>query len=147
MAAEAVGLRASVLAFIGLAGQIVSGCQFISNLVDDTKDAREDLRTLSHEVKILQDSVIFFQNTLLLLDQNGTSKDILNTAKPIFEEIFQAIEHVQGFITRHKAKDSTWKEISKWRSRNSGLRNSSTGFRMPSQASILFNKMQTCKVP
>jgi hypothetical protein len=44
MAAEAVGLGASVLTFAGLAGTVLQGCVSLRSILDDVKDARRHAR-------------------------------------------------------------------------------------------------------
>jgi hypothetical protein len=94
MAAEALGFGASVAAFIGLAGQIVSGCQYISNLLDDARDAPKDLRALRNEVETVQGSVSFFQKTLSLLDQDN----ICDEAKSTLEETASAVKELRELV-------------------------------------------------
>ncbi|KAF7902624.1 hypothetical protein EAF00_002527 [Botryotinia globosa] len=48
--AEAIGLGASVIAFIGLAGQLVQGCEYVRRTIDAIKEADGDVRELRSEL-------------------------------------------------------------------------------------------------
>ena len=62
MAAEAVGLGASVLTFVGLAGTILQGCVSLRSILDDVKDAPTDLRALKRELAIFESYLDGFQS-------------------------------------------------------------------------------------
>lgn len=51
--AELLGLGASVLAFVGLAGQMVQGASFLATFFGDMKDAPEDVQMLAVQLKTL----------------------------------------------------------------------------------------------
>jgi hypothetical protein len=68
--AEALGVGASVVGFIGLAGQILQGCHYISTLFDDIKDAPETLLYLWTEIKAFRIVLQGFQQALQSMGQS-----------------------------------------------------------------------------
>jgi hypothetical protein len=69
--AEAIGVGASVIAFVGLVGQLAQGCQNARAILDDIKDASGDLRSLHTEVKIFQLTLETFGNILEEVADSG----------------------------------------------------------------------------
>jgi hypothetical protein len=53
--AEALGVAGSVVSFIGLAGQIAQGVNYLYNFFDSVQDAPSDIRLLVEELKALRD--------------------------------------------------------------------------------------------
>lgn len=61
---DPLSLGASAVAFIGLAGQVLQGCQYISNFIDDIVEAHDDLQYFKTEVKTFRAAVLGFQRIL-----------------------------------------------------------------------------------
>lgn len=51
--AEALGVAGSLTSFIGLAGQVAQGVNYLYNFFNSMKDAPKDIRSLATELKIL----------------------------------------------------------------------------------------------
>jgi hypothetical protein len=54
--AEAIGLAASIIAVVGLAGQVIQGCQNIKAWVGDYSGAPKDIENLIQEIKVIEES-------------------------------------------------------------------------------------------
>jgi hypothetical protein len=84
-AVAALGVGASVVSFIGFAGQILQGCHYISNLFDDIKDAPETLSYLGAEVKAFRIVLHGFQQALQSVGQStnidAASEQVLTALK------------------------------------------------------------------
>jgi hypothetical protein len=63
--AEAIGLGASVVAFIGLAGQVIQGCQYTHTILDDVKNAPDDIRSLHTEINLLDRTLETFNHEVI----------------------------------------------------------------------------------
>jgi hypothetical protein len=51
--AEALGIAGSVVSFVGLAGQIAQGVNYLYNFFNSMQDAPSDIKSLAAELKIL----------------------------------------------------------------------------------------------
>jgi len=69
--AEAIGLGASVVAFIGLAGQVAQGCKFVRDILGDVKDASNDIRALRTEIQLFELTLNHFQASLADIEAAG----------------------------------------------------------------------------
>jgi hypothetical protein len=76
MAAEAIAFGASVVGFIGLAGQILQGCLFVQDFLEALEDAPADIEALQSEVLIFQTSLDKFQSTLNVVDDDAIGEDV-----------------------------------------------------------------------
>jgi hypothetical protein len=59
-----LSLGASTVAFIRIAGQILQGCQYIYNFVDDVREAPNDLLYFKTEIKGFRAAILGFQRIL-----------------------------------------------------------------------------------
>jgi hypothetical protein len=112
--AEAIGLGSSVVAFIGLAGQVAQGCQYIRTLLDDIRDASEDLQSLRTEVKIFQLTLETFRNTLEEIADSGVAVEADGQAlatKLALSYSEEALELLQGLLARRKDTGRIWGKI------------------------------------
>jgi hypothetical protein len=62
--AELFGLGASAIAFIGLAGQVLQGCQYVHDFIDNIRDAPDGLRHYHTEISSFRSAVLGFQEVL-----------------------------------------------------------------------------------
>ncbi|CAG8971653.1 hypothetical protein HYALB_00003121 [Hymenoscyphus albidus] len=69
--AEAISLGASIIAFIGLAGQIAQGCSYVRTLIDDIDDAPDDMRGLQREIRLYEGTNETFREALSNLEESG----------------------------------------------------------------------------
>jgi D-mannonate dehydratase len=76
MAAEAIAFGASVVGFIGLAGQILQGCLFVQDFLEALEDAPADIEALQSELVIFQTSIDKFQATLNVVDDDAIGEDV-----------------------------------------------------------------------
>ncbi len=51
--AEALGIAGSVVSFVGLAGQVAQGVNYLYNFFNSMQDAPRDIKSLATELKIL----------------------------------------------------------------------------------------------
>ncbi|KAB8290281.1 hypothetical protein EYC80_011146 [Monilinia laxa] len=63
-AVAAVSLGASVIGFIRLTGQVLQGCQFVCDCVDDIKGAPKELHNFIDQVKNFESGIRSFQYSL-----------------------------------------------------------------------------------
>ncbi|EHK96419.1 hypothetical protein M7I_7868 [Glarea lozoyensis 74030] len=96
--AEAIGVGASVVAFIGLAGQVAQGCQYIRTLLDDIKDASEDVQ--SNTLQELADSGVAVE-----ADAHALATRL---ALSYSEE---ALELLQGLLAKTKDTGRIWSKV------------------------------------
>lgn len=54
--AEAIGFAASIIAVVGLAGQVIQGCQNIEAWVGDFNNAPKDIQNLIREIHSIEES-------------------------------------------------------------------------------------------
>jgi hypothetical protein len=76
MAAEVIALGASVVGFVGLAGQILQGCLFVQNFLEALEDAPADIEVLRSELLIFQTSLDTFQSTLKVVGDDAIGEDV-----------------------------------------------------------------------
>jgi hypothetical protein len=73
--ADPIGLGASVIAFIGLTGQVLQGCRFIQTILIDIDDAADDFRNLKTEVNLFELKIDGFKRALVDIADSGISQD------------------------------------------------------------------------
>lgn len=102
MAAEAIGLGASVVSFVGFTGQILQGCLFIRNFLDDMEDAPAYIQTLRSELLNFQTSIQAFQSAL------GSENIIGEDARQVLEFSNKSIAELQELLaTLDKKRNGT----------------------------------------
>jgi hypothetical protein len=110
-ALAALGVRSSVVSFIGLAGQILQGCHYISNLFDDIKDAPETLSYLRAEIKAFRIVIHGFQQALRSVGQStnidAASEQVLTALKTSSA----TIQDLKALLDKysHSGKRDGWK--------------------------------------
>jgi hypothetical protein len=109
--AEALGLGANVVAFIGLAGQVIQGCQYIKTILDDVKDAPDDIRSLHTEINLLTRTLETFKNALVELSHSETHVEIGGEAKLALDYCEEAIAGLLKSILKIKRPGSKWGQI------------------------------------
>ena len=62
--AEALGIAGSVAGLVGISGQILQGCQYVRTLIDDVRDASDDLQVLKTEIDLFERTMISFNKSL-----------------------------------------------------------------------------------
>jgi hypothetical protein len=113
MAEAALGLGASVVAFIGLAGQVLQGCHYVCDFLDLTKSAPDDLQHLKNEIQGFRAAILVFQK---LIGEVGRCARIENCAEQALHALRSgnvAIEELKVLILKleHDGCMNWWKDI------------------------------------
>jgi len=109
--AEAVGLAASVIGIIGLAGKISQGCQVAAQFWDDFRDSPKSVRQLQEELELLRQ---------VAMDLNVLGSDIQQsfvasaTLACALKQCFEAMEPISKLIAKHLAKIKGGREHKWW---------------------------------
>jgi hypothetical protein len=142
--AEAIGAGASVIAFVGIAGQLAQGCQNAQAIFDGIKDASGDLRSLHTEVKIFQLTLETFGNILeevadsgIVVEEKGqalATQLALQYSEEAIEQLLALLakknsKHIWGKIRFAIGKDKCAKHV--------GRMERAKGYILTAQASIL----------
>lgn len=109
--AEVVSLGASVVAFIGLAGQVIQGCQYVRTILDDIKDAQDDVRSLRTEIKILSRTLESFQNVLSEISNTGNLEGVGTETRLALEYCEEAMAGLVKSILKIKKAGTRWSQI------------------------------------
>lgn len=91
--AEPLSLAASVIAVVGLAGQVVQGCQALRTLVGDFNSAPKDVQDLMRELVIVEDSA----KTAELLGKKSDA-NLEAQLEPALRLCFDAVEAIRTRI-------------------------------------------------
>lgn len=111
--ADLLSVGASVVAFIGLSGQVLHGCEYVYNLINNVRDAPEDLQNLGVEVQDFRTAVLSFQR---LLQQFVYSTNFEVASEQIGSALKSAslaindLKHLVGMHT-HDGRRDWWKNI------------------------------------
>ncbi|TGO90815.1 hypothetical protein BPOR_0050g00200 [Botrytis porri] len=110
---EAIGSGASVIAFLGLAGQLVQGCEYVCRTIDRIKEADDDVREFRSEVSSLELIIDSFRNVLQDLETSGVQltasgrmhavRSVLNTAQEAVQNLIKLIA-TNNFSGRKRSK-------------------------------------------
>ncbi|KAF5871682.1 uncharacterized protein Bfra_008706 [Botrytis fragariae] len=103
--AEAIGLGASVVAFIGLAGQLVQGCEYVRQTIDRIKQAEGDVRELRSEVNSFELIIDSFRNVLQDLETSGvqlTASGRMHAVQSVLDTAHEAVQNLIKFIATNK---------------------------------------------
>ncbi|KAF7938748.1 uncharacterized protein EAE98_001086 [Botrytis deweyae] len=103
--AEAIGLSASVIAFLGLAGQLVQGCEYVRRIIDGIKEADDDVRELRSEVSSLELIIDSFRNVLQDLETSGvklTASGRMHAVRLVLNTAQEAVQNLIKFIATNK---------------------------------------------
>jgi len=106
--AEAIGLGASVIAFIGLTGQVLQGCRYIQTILNDIDDVADDFRNLKTEVNLFELTIEGFKRALVDIADSGISQDQTAAVQIALDYADEAVSDVLKFIAKHKKLGSKW---------------------------------------
>jgi len=97
---EALGVAASVIAVVGLAGQVVQGCQTLRTLLGDFKNAPADIQHLMRELDAIHESAKVAEQLEKKLEPNfrGKLDPALRLCFDTVEEIRTKIENTNGVL-------------------------------------------------
>jgi hypothetical protein len=99
--AEVIGLGASVVAFICLARQVLQGCAYVREVVDNINDADRNILTLRRDVHHFELTINSVRDLLNLLENPGlplTSNSHLLSVEAALSTSRKSVEDVQQFI-------------------------------------------------
>jgi hypothetical protein len=111
MAAEAVGIGASVVAFIGITGQIAQGCQYIRTVLSDIHNAPSDLMALCAGVALFESNLLQFQKILQELDEVGIPVIHLSAIQDALDFSEKAVAGLIMSIAGNKDIGTRWGRI------------------------------------
>ncbi|PQE17650.1 hypothetical protein CJF31_00007754 [Rutstroemia sp. NJR-2017a BVV2] len=123
-AIAAVGLGASVVSFVGITGQILQGCQFICDYIDDIKDAPKELQQMLLELKIFEAGLRSFQTTL---DNAKECVDVNSVEEQICRALNlgnAAIQDLRALVEKHahNGKRDWWKNFKVAKKKNAFIK-------------------------
>ena len=106
--AEALGVAGSVVSFIGLAGQVAQGVNYLCAFFDSVQDAPSDIRSLSSDLKVL--------GTILdEVGRDGIESASLTAAlkrcKDVIEDLESLVQKSKLTIEQSKAR-RLWSQMS-----------------------------------
>lgn len=87
---EGLAAAGGVIAVVGLAGQVMQGCTSLLDVLGSITTAREDLRLLIHELRVIQDLV---QSTTTSLS-TGVDGCLLHDALDFCDECIGKLSQV-----------------------------------------------------
>jgi hypothetical protein len=109
--ADPIGLGASVIAFIGLTGQVLQGCRFVQTILNDIDDAADDFRNLKTEVNLFELTIDGFKRALVDIADSGISQDQTAAVQIALDYAEEAVSDLLKFIAKHKKSGSKWSKI------------------------------------
>jgi hypothetical protein len=108
--AELIALSSSIVSFIALAGQVLHGCRFVVEFLDDVVDAPEDLAHLIAEVEGFRSAVLAFQS---VLQQVHPAMNVQPVEEQINSALYSSssiINDLKAFIKKHQ-REKRWKAL------------------------------------
>src|ERR1700733_13586139 len=109
--AEAVGLAASVIGIMGLAGKIAQGCQVAAQFWVDFRDSPKSVRRLQEELELLRQVAIDLNVLGGDIQQSFVESTTLACA---LKQCFEAMEPISKLIVKHLAKTKGGSKQHKW---------------------------------
>ena len=111
--AEALGVAGSVVSFIGLAGQVAQGVNYLYNFFDSVQDAPSDVRSLAGELKILSD---------ILVDVHGDG-DHTATLGAALQRCKEVVGDLESLVQKSKLTSEQSKTRKVWSQMSTAFRN------------------------
>ncbi|EPE32476.1 hypothetical protein GLAREA_07609 [Glarea lozoyensis ATCC 20868] len=111
MAAEALGIGASVVTFVGVAGHIVQGCQYVPSILNDIDDAPDDILDMNASITLFESILLQLQAVLQQLDSSGVPVDHLSTVEVALKYGDDAVAALQKAAARIKNPNTRWCRI------------------------------------
>ena len=95
--ADPLSLTASIIALVGLAGNILEGCSFVRSFAQDSKNAPRDMIILSTELATLEKATGTFENLLM---ESWRSGYIISTSDytPVLEQCLITVDDIKKKI-------------------------------------------------
>jgi hypothetical protein len=98
--AELLGLGASAIAFISLAGQVLQGCQYVHDFIDNTRDAPNELRHYHTEILHFKSAVLGFQEVLQAIKPFAKTENSAKQALLALQSGGTAINESKAFLQK-----------------------------------------------
>ncbi|KAG4432396.1 hypothetical protein IFR05_012125 [Cadophora sp. M221] len=108
MAEVALGLGASVVTFLGLAGQTLKGCQYIHDFIGDAKSSSKDLNGFSTEIECLQFAILGLQDLQERMGQSWADGRIDTQVTNAMESGSAVIEDIEKFFRKFEPRTFEW---------------------------------------
>ena len=111
--AELFGLGASAIAFIGLAGQVLQGCQYVHDFIDNIRDAPDDLRHYHTEISSFRSAVLGFQEVLQAIKPFARIENSAEQALLALQSGGNAIDESKAFLQNFEqsGERELWRSI------------------------------------
>ena len=104
--AEILGAAGSVVSFVGLAGQILQGCQNAHSFLNNVRHASEDLKVLKTEMALFEQTLRDFQCILGLLEASGY-KNAYSDPQPALCYCELTVEKLKKLVKKYDKKCRT----------------------------------------
>jgi hypothetical protein len=108
--AEAIGVGASIISFVALAGQVLHGCLFVSEFLENVHDAPDDMRHLTAELNTFRCAVLGFQGVLQQFDPSMDIQPAVEHIKVALHSSTSVIDELKSFVEKHQRKN-IWKDL------------------------------------
>jgi hypothetical protein len=110
---DALSLGASAVAFISLVGQVLQGCQYICDFVDNVRDAPGDLRHFGAEIKGFRAAVLAFQDILQQFEHLMILEAVSAQIGFVLNSANLAINDLKSLVEKYESdrKRDWWKNI------------------------------------
>ncbi|OBT81329.1 hypothetical protein VE02_10119 [Pseudogymnoascus sp. 03VT05] len=114
--AEAIGLVASIITVVGLAGQLIQGCQNIKAWVGNFNSAPKDIQNLIRELNSIEESAKITNTLRIKIDRREVDLQLT----PALQQCLDAVEELRKYIvnadvvfqeTNHSRKPRGWQRL------------------------------------
>jgi hypothetical protein len=111
--AEALGIAGSVVSFVGLAGQVAQGVNYLYNFFNSIQDAPKDIKSLAAELKIVG----------TILDE--VNRDVVDSAclRAGFQHCKDIIADLDGLVQKSNLASKQSKAKRLWSQMSTAFRN------------------------
>jgi len=111
--AEALGVAGSVVSFVGLAGQVAQGVNYLYNFFESVRDAPSDIRSLAGDLKVLGE----------ILDEVG--RDGIESAPltAALQRCKDVLADLESLVQKSKLTSEQSKPRSVWSQMSTAFRN------------------------
>ncbi|OBT60843.1 hypothetical protein VE03_09715 [Pseudogymnoascus sp. 23342-1-I1] len=114
--AEAIGLVPSIITVVGLAGQLIQGCQNIKAWVGNFNSAPKDIQDLIRELNSIEESAKITNTLRIKIDRREVDLQLT----PALQQCLDAVEELRKYIvnadvvfqeTNHSRKPRGWQRL------------------------------------
>jgi hypothetical protein len=110
---DPLSLGATAVAFIGIAGQVLQGCQYICDFVDDVREAPDDLLYFKTEIRGFRAAVLGFQRILQQFEHSANLETVAEQIGLALNSASLAINQLKTLIEKyeHNGKWDWWRDL------------------------------------